>query len=465
MTNKPQIKLQSRNIFSRAPFSFKASEYFDTEVATDPMVGPIVSEIPIFPVGEFKQHHDIPDGFKITPETIQGFVDTFEKGVAGNELPVYPGHGDGYTDRQAVGWVKSLINRGDKGLWGVVEWTQEGVRLIRDKAFKYISPEWLFEYTDPRNGESYTNVLFAPALVNEPYFQMPAITASNKSNINIYQNTMDTKTILQKPVAELTEEEKTFLREHKDEINQDELNDEQKTALAAVIADEKPADEGKEADKVEAKAGDNAADAIDSAGDEDEDIEKKEDGEESDEESDEAGDDAAGAGDDKGEKAVEGEGKDAKEADADVEVVSEGDRATASANGSMPKRIKASELRQLQQDSAELAKTRIVASIEKAKVLPAIKDAAIDFAMKLSEPMRVEFVGLLEKAKAGIKTERITSSEKEGVKKYESASAELEARAEAHAAEHKTTLDKAINHIGQEDPTLLKRVDAERSGE
>ena len=432
-------QVAQRNIFSRAPFAFKASEYFDSESVREERT---VSEIPIFPVGSFKQHHDMPDGFEITPETIQGFVDTFDSGVVGSELPVYPGHGDGYSDRKAVGWVKSLINRGDKGLWGVVEWTQEGLGLIREKAFKYISPEWLFEYTDPRTGEAYKNVLFAPALVNEPYFQMPSITASNKSNITIYTSSMNTKELVLKEVSELSEEEKNYLREHKDEIEKEELDEEKRVELfkAIVIEDEAKEDEG----------GDEADD--DSSDDEGADEEKKED--------EDAGDDDTGDGDGETEKKEEG-GDEA----ATAETVKPEAPATASIDKEV--RITASQLARFKNESSELNKMKITASVEKSKVLPAIKDAVVEFALKLNEKMGKEtsdeFIGLISKAKASIKTTRVTSAEEKGEKTYETAQDELTARATAHAETHKISLDKAITAIGQQDPALMKRVDAERA--
>lgn len=421
-----------RNIFSRAPFSFKASEYFDTEPVREERM---VSEIPIFPVGEFKQHHDMPDGFEITPETIQGFVDTFDSGVVGSELPVYAGHGDGFSDRKAIGWVKSLINRGDKGLWGVVEWTQEGLGLIREKAFKYISPEWLFEYTDPRNGETYKNVLFAPALVNEPYFQMPSITASNKSNITIYTSSMTTKELVQKKVSELSEEEKSYLREHKDEIEKEELDEARRAELLEAIvveAEEKEEEESDEADEAE---------------------------EEEKEESDEAEEVAT-------EEAKEEE---KKEEVVEKPVVEEAVKPETPATAHIDKEVKitASQLARFKNESSELNKMKITASVEKSKVLPAIKDAVVEFALKLNEKMgkeaSEEFIGLISKAKASIKTTRVTSAEEKGEKTYETAQDELTARATAHAETHKISLDKAITAIGQQDPALMKRVDIERA--
>lgn len=420
-----------RNIFSRAPFSFTASEYFDTEVAV--ATDKTVSEIPIFPVGEFKQHHDMPDGFEITPETIQGFVDTFESGVVGSELPVYAGHGDGFSDRKAIGWVKSLINRGDKGLWGVVEWTQEGLGLIREKAFKYISPEWLFEYTDPRTGATYKNVLFAPALVNEPYFQMPSITASNKSNITIYTSSMTTKELVLKQISELSEEEKSYLREHKEEIEKEELDEAKRAELieAIAVADEEKEEEGSDETEEEGK-------------------------EDEKEESDEAED-----------KAVVEEEK--KEEAVDKPVVEEAPTPESPATASLDKEVKitASQLARFKKESSELNKMKITASVEKSKVLPAIKDAVVEFALKLNEKMGKEasdeFIGLISKAKASIKTTRVTSPEEKGEKTYETAQDELTARATAHAETHKISLDKAITAIGQADPDLMKRVDAERA--
>jgi phage I-like protein len=39
----------------------------------------------------------------------------------------------------AVGWIVELQSR-DDGLWGKVEWTPEGIRLLADKAYRFLSP-------------------------------------------------------------------------------------------------------------------------------------------------------------------------------------------------------------------------------------------------------------------------------------------------------------------------------------
>ena len=373
----------------------------------------MVSQIPVFPVGSFNEHHSIPEGFVIDSSTIDGFIETFNQGYPSSELPVYAGHGDGYTDRPAVGWVKQLINKGDKGLWAVVEWTYEGLSLIRDKAYKYISPEWLFEYTDPRDGKKWKNVLFAPALVNEPYFNMPTITASNKSKLTIIDNDMNLQELLGK-LSELTDEEKAFVVEHKDEIKVEELSEEQKTAFESLFSSEEKEDEPDE-EKKDEEVNENQDEQEQKDEETTEESKESEGEQESDDE--EKVDDSEDEGSDEEAETEEG----AEDEAADGEEVETQEKATASAKKMV--RVTASRLQQLENDSKELQKSKIVASLK--GIAPAVVDKATEFALGLpSQEMRDEFVQLITASKQEIKTERASKSA-ESTKEYKTASEKL----------------------------------------
>ncbi len=42
-------------------------------------------------------------------------------------------------DARAVGWIREMQAR-DDGLWGRVEWTEEGAKLVTSRAYRGISP-------------------------------------------------------------------------------------------------------------------------------------------------------------------------------------------------------------------------------------------------------------------------------------------------------------------------------------
>lgn len=75
----------------------------------------------------------------------------------------------------AAGWIVGL-RKAAEGIFGVVEWTQVGVDLIKKKIYRYFSPT-ISSYTDPQSGEEFRNVLRGGALTNMPFLKMlPEIT-------------------------------------------------------------------------------------------------------------------------------------------------------------------------------------------------------------------------------------------------------------------------------------------------
>lgn len=73
----------------------------------------------------------------------------------------------------AVGWVREMQARAD-GVWGRVEWTPEGQRLVGDKAYRKISPIIIHDLK--KNIQRIANI----SLVNRPNFR--GLTALNQEN-------------------------------------------------------------------------------------------------------------------------------------------------------------------------------------------------------------------------------------------------------------------------------------------
>lgn len=76
-------------------------------------------------------------------------------------------------DSMAAGWVVEVAAR-DDGIWARVEWTPKAVAGIRDREWRYISPEF---HIDTESGEVLS--LAAISLVNRPAFQMTALARSH----------------------------------------------------------------------------------------------------------------------------------------------------------------------------------------------------------------------------------------------------------------------------------------------
>lgn len=71
---------------------------------------------------------------------------------------------------EAAGWVKSAEARKD-GLWLTVEWTKRAGQLIKEKAYKYFSPEFADEWKHPKTGAVHKNVLFGGGITNRPFLK------------------------------------------------------------------------------------------------------------------------------------------------------------------------------------------------------------------------------------------------------------------------------------------------------
>jgi hypothetical protein len=158
---------------------------------------------------------------EITPEIQQEFADNFKKDLRAHSstigLPIDEEH---YSDRGATGWIKDLINKGNEGLFAIVEWNKKGRELIKDAVYRFFSPEFYFQYEDPEDRRLYNNVLIGGALTNRPYFKglNPVVLSEN-----LIHKHMDLKKITQKIFADLTNDEKSFVTSHFSDLSEDEV--------------------------------------------------------------------------------------------------------------------------------------------------------------------------------------------------------------------------------------------------
>ncbi len=183
-------------------------------------------EIEILKVGDWD--HPSYGPLKITDKDLDKFVENFNKKIR-NDLPINIEH---KTTEGAVGWFKKLYKKGSS-LLAKVEWTGKGRQLLKDKVFKYFSPEFYSTYDDPETREIYKNVLVGGALTNTPYFKgLKAIVFSELTE------DMTLKEILDKKVEDLTDEDKETLRKHKEQ-----LTDEQTEKFKKVFEEEEEEEE------------------------------------------------------------------------------------------------------------------------------------------------------------------------------------------------------------------------------
>ena len=109
----------------------------------------------------------------IKEKNLDGFIASFYANVRGVDLAVDQEH---KPEEGAEGWFKRVwkVPRTDGdgySLMAEIQWTWRGEQLIRDGIYRYFSPEFDFEWTDPETGEKYKNVLFGGALTNRPFIK------------------------------------------------------------------------------------------------------------------------------------------------------------------------------------------------------------------------------------------------------------------------------------------------------
>jgi hypothetical protein len=113
-------------------------------------------------------HHPMYGKITITPERIRRFADNFAKRVRGIDIAIDYDHRAHGGD--AAGWVRQAEARPD-GLWLLVEWTKTAYTKIKEKAYRYFSPEFLDEWEHPETKQKFQDVLFGGGITNRPFLK------------------------------------------------------------------------------------------------------------------------------------------------------------------------------------------------------------------------------------------------------------------------------------------------------
>ena len=124
------------------------------------------SWIQAMPLGKYS--HPVYGEINITPEKVARFADNVNRKVRGTDLDIDYDHKE--YGGEAAGWVKQAEPRAD-GLWILVEWTAKAWEAIKSKAYRYFSPEFDDEWSNPKTGEKYTDVLFGGGITNRPFLK------------------------------------------------------------------------------------------------------------------------------------------------------------------------------------------------------------------------------------------------------------------------------------------------------
>lgn len=113
-------------------------------------------------------NHPVHGEIKLTEERISRFAENVNAKVRGTDLDIDYDHKAGTTE--AAGWVTAAEAR-PEGLFLLVEWTEEGAKKVKSRAYRYFSPEFADEWTHPKSGTTFKDVLFGGGITNRPFLK------------------------------------------------------------------------------------------------------------------------------------------------------------------------------------------------------------------------------------------------------------------------------------------------------
>lgn len=144
--------------------------------------------IPYLPIPREKPYkHSVYGDISITPERNANFVTNFTGGVYQMPLPVDAEHKTELSG--AVGWIHEMRQNSDGSVDARVEWTDRGKMLIKNDRFKFFSPAWFDEWTDPATETVYIDVAIGGAITTRPFFKNSSLRPLVASEGNLTDET------------------------------------------------------------------------------------------------------------------------------------------------------------------------------------------------------------------------------------------------------------------------------------
>jgi hypothetical protein len=64
-----------------------------------------------------------------------------------------------------------MADKGQDGLWFLIEWTPRAHQSLQDKEYRYFSPEFADSWKHPKSGTTFKDVIFGGAITNRPFLK------------------------------------------------------------------------------------------------------------------------------------------------------------------------------------------------------------------------------------------------------------------------------------------------------
>lgn len=125
----------------------------------------------------------------IDREFAEAIKKNFDENKRGIDLAVGYEHGtDPARGKEAAGWVRGMNVLDDKMEW-LVEWTEDAKKAIKERKFKYFSPEWFPQWVHNKTQEVIDNIAIGGTLTNRPI--QKGIAAVNFAEVLLDEPTLE----------------------------------------------------------------------------------------------------------------------------------------------------------------------------------------------------------------------------------------------------------------------------------
>ena len=125
----------------------------------------------------WKWDHQLYGKVEVNEKTLEDVKRNFDENVRKIDLAVDENH---ESMHKALWWFKKLTLKGKDALFATIELTKKWADLATEGAYKYFSPELVFEKKDEETGKTIKNLLVGGAFTNRPFFKAMSPLMANE---------------------------------------------------------------------------------------------------------------------------------------------------------------------------------------------------------------------------------------------------------------------------------------------
>lgn len=189
----------------------------------------------------WKWNHPMYWKIEMSEQDLKEMKKNYDTNQRGIDLAIDENH---EPNHKALGWIKDVYLKGKGELFATIELTKMGAELLSKGAYKYFSPEIIFNKKDEETWKTIKNLLVGGAFTNRPFFKAMQALMANEENSNqipnniLYFNTSrPMKTILEllakfAEAQKLSKEERELLTAQFSELSEEDKTDDLKAAVS-----------------------------------------------------------------------------------------------------------------------------------------------------------------------------------------------------------------------------------------